>query len=72
MADMQMSENKQNDMTEEKLLMENQVMGEDSPQMNFDQFEDMPDGKNMEGQFVEVINQQIDNMTDPGSKANSH
>jgi hypothetical protein len=38
--------------------------------MNFDQFEDMPDGKNMEeGQFVE---QPMDNMTDPGSKANSH
>ena len=40
--------------------------------MNFDEFIENPiDEKNMEGNFVEQINQQIENVTNPGSGANS-
>lgn len=49
------------------------VGAEESPQMQFDEFIENPiDDKNMEGNFVEQINQQIDNVTNPGSGANSH
>ena len=40
--------------------------------MNFDEFVENPNyEKNMEGNFIEQINQQIDHATDPGSGANS-